>query len=352
MLATSSQVTEKACCRIDFAGGTVDLWPIYLYCGGLELVQMGIQVRAQAKVTHESLGQEITIHSLDLNLQQKYSSLHELGKSLELSAKQNPLRWVNRLVHYFLTTGKATGSWKIETSSETPPGSGLGGSSVLGVAVAKALAKQIHQPRHFEEKFLWSLQQTVRDLEAAEIEFPAGDQDYVPGLFGGLLIFKMGVNQRSVERLSDDLARELGARTALIYTGKPHHSGINNWDVFKKLHHRDEFPAYQSLKNIRNISAQMASELRQNSLKNFASLLNAEWSERMLLSPQVNAPVFDEAWAYASKHGATARKGCGAGGGGCMVVYFEDAAKKNAFVSKTLPDTSWKFLDTTPLFAV
>lgn len=339
-------VIEKACCRIDLSGGTLDLWPLYLYQGGLELVNMGIKVFATAKIqfkAQKTPGLKISISSRDLNTQTDYNDIASLADSLTKTTSQNPLRWVNRMVHHSLENKKLRGHIRIETSSDAPPGSGLGGSSVLGVALLrgmeKAFGKSSRTPAH-----LWQMQQTVRDLEAIEIEHPAGDQDYVAALFGGLNVVHLGVNSRRVERLSDSLAKKLSSHFALLYTGKPHHSGINNWSIFKAIHDGNA-AVKTSLANIHTISANLAEEFRGKSITNLSALLNQEWHERCQLSPAVNAPVLEEAWAHAQSLGATARKGCGAGGGGCILFYFPSAELAKKAVLAALPNSSWKWLN-------
>ena len=343
------RISQSAPCRIDLAGGTVDLWPLYLYLHGLELVNMAIDVKATADIawTPGKSSHKISISSRDLKIQKTYESLDALRMSLEVRTALNPLRWVNRVVFDALSRNENTfGEWHIETRSETPPGSGLGGSSVLGISLAMGLEKTLSPRKQLLSK-KWDIQQHTRDLEAVEIEHPAGDQDYVPALFGGLLIFKLGTHSREIERLPPATGKKIGAQSALLYTGKPHHSGLNNWGVFKSFHEGDS-KVRRALKNIRDISAQFANTLREGELSRCETLINDEWSERQRLSPAISAPALDRAWSHARKHGAIARKACGAGGGGCLLVWFPSAEAKKVALAKALPDDSWKWLSTDP----
>ena len=343
-------LTQKAACRVDFAGGTVDLWPLYLYLGDLELVHMGIRVQAEAKIRVKAAAKKtsplvINIESLDLNRRESYLGLEALEASLAHSTRDNPLRWVNRVVaHQLAKVPKLRGEIEFVTRSDAPPGSGLGGSSTLGIAIARGLEKILLPKSKHEDS--WKLQQSVRNLEAIEIEHPAGDQDYVPALFGGLLVFHLGVDTRRIERLPASRAKFLGDRCALLYTGKPHHSGLNNWQIFQDFHNRNELTR-TALLEIRNLSSQMAASLRKGNPKNFGEMLNQEWALRQKLSPAVTAPVLDEAWDFARALGASGRKACGAGGGGCLLVYFDDPRAKKSALAKTLPD-NWKWLDCQP----
>src|SRR5262249_12089877 len=113
------KATVSTPCRVDLAGGTVDLWPIYLYMGGLELVNMGIDVVATTELTWKpsKSGHRISVSSSDVNYENEYGSLDELSESLNVSTTFNPLRWVNRLAYYYLSSQKSEGDWHIRTSS-------------------------------------------------------------------------------------------------------------------------------------------------------------------------------------------------------------------------------------------
>ncbi len=333
-------VLERACCRVDLAGGTVDLWPLYLYAGGLELVHMGIDVWAEAQVSKSPARSfSVTIESADLELSKTFTSFEELGASLKLTARENPLRWVCRLAHAKLPPLKA--NWNIQTRSDAPPGSGLGGSSVLGIALAKALEKATLAPSKRSKP--WTLQEEVRNLEAIEIEHPAGEQDYVPALFGGLLVFHLDATGKRIEALPAATARHLSDRLALIYTGKPHHSGLNNWQIFQEFHNRNE-SVRKSLFDIAATSKELAVALRKKDWKRIPELINQEWELRRRLSDAVDAEVLEDAWDFARNAGAIARKACGAGGGGCLLVYFDNPADKKAAEAKPLPAKSWRWL--------
>jgi D-glycero-alpha-D-manno-heptose-7-phosphate kinase len=339
-------VVREAPCRIDLAGGTIDLWPLYLYLGNLELVQMALNLKAKAVVSFDAGPKnEILIESSDYERKIRFNSLPELRASLKKSPKANPLRWLCRVAEFFLSRSGQTGYLTLKTSSQVPPGSGLGGSSTLGIAMGQALAEALGDSL---AKTPWVLQQTIRDLEAVEIEHPAGDQDYVPALFGGLLVFKLGPGSRAIERLPEETAAKISSRSALIYTGKPHHSGLNNWQIFRAAHEGKRVPL-RGLQKIQKISADMAAALRRGDFENFEKLVNAEWTERQKLARAVNAPVLKEAWDFAKKYGARARKACGAGGGGCLYVYFSDPDKCRKFLNAPVK-RGWKIFraDTSP----
>lgn len=342
MMKKTKTIKTSAECRIDLAGGTLDLWPLYLYLGDLKLVNMAIGTKAFCEIKlSPSKSFDLYIESRDMNCKSRFTSLDELAASLKKPTSLNPLRWVNRLAHHFLSTTNATKlKIEIKTWSDAPPGSGLGGSSVLGIAVAKAFQKA------FSKKIsrdLWQMQQLVRDLEAAEIEHPAGDQDYIPALFGGLLSVRLGPNHRSVKKISPVVEKKLKSQIAILYTGKPHHSGINNWEIFK-AYHEDDLKLKTLLKDIHEISTKLSLLLENKKTDGFEALINQEWELRKQLGTSVDAPVLTDAWEWAKKLGAVARKGCGAGGGGSIFFVFKNQKERDkALKTKPLKD-GWKWL--------
>jgi D-glycero-alpha-D-manno-heptose-7-phosphate kinase len=343
------KITTQAPCRIDLAGGTLDLWPLYLYTGGHQLVHMAINIQATSQLTwkeHKKNSLEFSIVSKDLKTEKNYSSLQELSESLKKSPQQEPTRWLNRLVlHAFAKKNKTNlrGHLQVVCSSDAPPGSGLGGSSVMGVSLSRSLEKMF-LPKNKQKK-MWPLQEEVRNLEAIEIEHPAGEQDYVPALAGGLLIFEMDVDYKRTIQLSPVLAKKLSQHLVLVYTGRPHHSGLNNWEIFQNFHNNST-ATREALLSIHKTSSEMAEELKSNSLVAMAELINREWEARMRLAKSVNAPELDQVWKLAQSQGASARKACGAGGGGCLLLYFENPKEAQNFSKTAASNSQWKILST------
>jgi D-glycero-alpha-D-manno-heptose-7-phosphate kinase len=339
-------MSEKSClvevpARVDLAGGTLDLWPLYNYFGGLELVQMSIQVKARTHIVWSvSKSWDITVESLDLRIRHRHKTRQSLTSNLELSPKDNPLRWLERLVSD--ATGRYQGrplQMHITTASDCPPGSGLGGSSVLGVSLSRALEKSLRlKPLPPLE-----LQTRIRDLEAIEIGYPAGEQDYIPALIPGLNVVHLSPGTKTVETLSKSLAAKLSQRLALIYVGKPHHSGINNWAVFKALHEGNK-KTQRSLQDIQKISQGLASDLRQGRLDRLSEWISAEWKARKELSPAVNAKELESAWRWGKSKGAVACKACGAGGGGTLLLVFKNQNQRDKALEASLPSKDWFWL--------
>lgn len=344
-MSSTKTVHVQAPCRIDLSGGTLDLWPIYLfYADGLVLNNMALELFAHAEVQFTPSDKfQIVVESRDLKLKRKHSSMKSLSSSVAKPVKDNPLRWVERVVEHFLRQRKiSSGNWVVTTWSEVPPGSGLGGSSTLGVAIGAALAKS----SGYEKEILqnpWSFQQTLRDLEGIEIEHPAGDQDYVPAIFGGLLSFHLGVARREISKHTAARADDIASRMALIYTGKPHHSGINNWQVYKDFIGKKP-GVRRALDAIQVVSKKMSTDIEAGRTSAWIRGVEAEWTSRQKLSRAVNAPVLQKAGKWAKTLGARSVKACGAGGGGCLLVVFADTKSRDQALAEKPLSKDWRWM--------
>lgn len=337
--------TAKAPCRVDLSGGTLDMWPIYLFFqDGILLNHMALDLYAETEIQFQKATQfSLKVESEDLRVSLNFKSLKEIKDSLKKDTTQNPLRWVLRVSAWCLQEwGLNKGNWIIKTKSQVPPGSGLGGSSTLGVSILTAWARAAQKEDDIKNN-IWKYQGILRDLESVEIEMPAGEQDYVPALVGGLLTFKLSTGTKGVFKHPPKLAKNVSSQLGLIYTGKPHHSGINNWSVFKRYLEKDN-KISTALESIQGVSEKMSRELFVKGSQKWKELVGEEWKHRQKLGPAVNAPVLREASNWILSQGVVATKACGAGGGGCLLVVFKDEKQKENLMKQKLPRKNWNWL--------
>ncbi len=201
----------------------------------------------------------------------------------------------------------------IETKSGVPSGSGLGGSSTLGVALAGALSKLSGRP--------FALR-TVQDIETALLGLPTGYQDYVAPMHGGCNVIRPTPGGLLIDPLVDApdfLARHL----LLVDTQISHHSGMNNWEVVKRFLDGDE-TVVGLMNRIRICAEAMEVAVRATDLTATAAALDDEWQARRALAPIVSNERIEAILAAGKNAGALAGKVCGAGGGGCLVLLAPD----------------------------
>jgi D-glycero-alpha-D-manno-heptose-7-phosphate kinase len=295
------RIETSAPTRIDLAGGTIDIWPLYLFHPGAQTINAAISVRARARL--ESRGdRRIVLRSEDTGVTVEADDPAAL--------RHEPrLKLLSLLAAFFGARGLT-----LTTTSESPTGAGLAGSSALNVAVCAALAEWKRE--HYEPE---ALLQVAMNVEAQTIGVPTGLQDYRPALYGGLAALELEVDGIHRVPLEVDL-RELNRRIVLCYTGEPHFSGTNNWEITKK--HIDGDPyVFDCFERIRDTAAAMREALVRGDWEATGRAIAEEWENRKRLAPGVTTPLIDELIARAGAAGATAAKVCGAGGGGCLFCY-------------------------------
>jgi D-glycero-alpha-D-manno-heptose-7-phosphate kinase len=294
-------ISTSAPTRIDLAGGTIDIWPLYLFHPGAQTINAAISLRAHASIEPRADGR-VVIHSRDTNATVEAESWQPL--------RDEPrLRLLSLLAHFFEARGVT-----LTTSCESPAGAGIAGSSALNVAVCAAFADW--RRTHYEPE---ALLQIALNVEAQAIGVPTGLQDYRPAMYGGLAALELDADGIRRVPLDVDLTA-LQQRVVLCYTGEPRHSGTNNWEITKKHVDGDRF-VFDCFERIRDTAAAMREALGRGDWDAVGRAIRDEWDNRKRLAPGVTTPAIDALIGRATAAGATAAKVCGAGGGGCLFCY-------------------------------
>jgi len=288
------------------AGGTLDLWPLYLFHPGAVTVNFAVNILTRCRVTRLT-DKKIRFKSLDTNIEEEFSSLDDLR-----SARKPKHALAACLAQFFAPEG----GFEIETSSESPAGAGISGSSALMVATTAALAR--YTGKKLDREQLRVIEQNV---EAQLIKVPTGCQDYYPALYGGVSAIHLdpdGIHHTVVRVAPEDLDQ----RFVLAYTGVPRQSGINNWEVFK-AHINGNKKIFQNFERIGEIARAMHYALGLADWNEVARLLREEWKLRKTNAPKITTRLIEKLVSVALRQGALAAKVCGAGGGGCVVFLTE-----------------------------
>ncbi len=297
----ASPLVSSAPTRIDLAGGTIDIWPLYLFHEGASTVNAAISLRAHARVESRDDG-GLEIRSIDTDRSLRVSRWTDLSDRSELPLLALLAR------HYRLENATLT------TRGESPAGAGIAGSSALSIAVCGALARWTGAD--FADEVLLRV---AMNVECHTIRVPAGVQDYRPALYGGIAAIELGVS--GVGRVGLDVDPiELERRIVVAYTGAPRHSGTNNWEITKR-HLDGDRQVFDCFERIRDTAAAMRVALERADFDEVGRQIAREWQNRKRLTPGVTTPAIELLVARAEAAGATAAKVCGAGGGGCLFTY-------------------------------
>ncbi len=317
---TPLAIEATAPTRIDLAGGTIDIWPLYLFHPGAVTVNVAIDRRASCRVETGHPG--LYLESKDTLAKVEGSDVHHVlgGGVLSLAA-------------YILRALGIESGLRVVTQSRVPAGSGLGGSSALAVTIAAAAAKAA-LGRDLDADSLWPV---VRDAEAQCIAVPTGVQDYHAAIHGGVLGIHLDPGTVRVERLQTDPAR-VEECLILVDAGATRFSGINNWEVFKGQIDGDE-RVRSCLAGIVAAAAKVRVALLAGRYQEVAGFMAEEWAARKRLAPGVTTPEIDRIAEVAAAQGGAA-KVCGAGGGGMVAVWA--APGRRAAVESAITSAGFK----------
>jgi len=292
--------------RIDLAGGTLDIWPLYLFEDEGMTVNAAVDINSHVSV-EERPDREIHLRAADADEALWAPSLDQLpvGNQLDLIA---------RIVRFYAPEVGLT----ITTSSDAPRGSGLGASSSLLITLSHVLNKMTGM-RYTAEQII----DLGANIEAQCIRIPTGKQDYYPPTYGGVNAIWFRVDGNRAEPLGgEELAVELERRVILSFTGISHFSGTNNWNMLKR-YIDNRGTTVENLRRIKETAFKMRECLLARDFAWFAQLVDEEWQNRKSLAKGVTNARIDRIMSAAKEAGALSSKICGAGGGGCMITVTE-----------------------------
>jgi D-glycero-alpha-D-manno-heptose-7-phosphate kinase len=321
------QIISRAPVRIDVAGGTVDIWPLYLLLPHPKTVNFGIDLFAETKLTaQESKTPLVRLVSADLGIEETWQWNDLLADKEPNTRLALPLK----LLRYFSqkVPNAQTQDITLTTTAKSPSGAGLGGSSALSISLIGALFAWANPNAPLDlKKDGEHLIALTRDVESQVLYGPAGLQDYYGAAYGGLQILEWKLAQNERRSLGEEALRWIADRTLLFYSGQSRNSGINNWQLFQGLINKSSEVEERFLK-ICAATETVVNALESLDANQLLNGVNAEWAARRQLANGISTPDMDQALIEAKKKSEVAFKVCGAGGGGCFFVLLPDADPK------------------------
>lgn len=304
------KISKSSSTRVDLSGGTLDCWPLFLLVDSCVTINLSISICTHVILEPRS-DKRIRLNIRDLNYEHEFRDIATL-----LECEHPQIELVKRQVAFW----RPTEGFNLETASESPVGGGLGGSSSLSISLIKAFSE-------WQSKTL-DVYQSVElshNLEAQVLQKMTGTQDYFPALVPGLNAIHYTPMGPRLETFKTESAF-WNDRLSLVYTGQPHHSGLNNWQVIKAALDRDP-TTLKALRDIRDVSGEMYDTVREGRWDRLTDLFQREFEARVRLSTSFSSPEIDRLRKVALKSGASAVKICGAGGGGCVLVWSDPSRK-------------------------
>jgi D-glycero-alpha-D-manno-heptose-7-phosphate kinase len=305
-LLVAMLIRAKAPLRISFAGGGTDVPPFPAREGGLVL-NATINRYAYGTLRPRMDG-GITIHS------------HDYGSSIQLAPREMPdfdgkLDLAKAAIRRF-ADGDQHG-FDLLLHSNAPPGSGLGSSSAMMVALIGVLKEFRNVPVTDYE-----LAELAHSIERDELGISGGRQDQYAATFGGFNFIELSGDHAVVNplRIAPDIVLELEHNLLLCYTGTTRQSDHIIEDQMGR-YERGEADTVAGLIAQKELAVEMKNALLQRRLGRFGELLDAAWQAKKRMSARISTGRIDELYEAALGAGALGGKVTGAGGGGYLLLY-------------------------------
>jgi D-glycero-alpha-D-manno-heptose-7-phosphate kinase len=218
----------------------------------------------------------------------------------------------------------------IFTRSEAPPGSGLGTSAAMGVALIGVLNRVagVHQTPD-------QIAETAVALETEELQILSGKQDHYAAALGGVQFMTFrGPHVQSVAMpLDPSLLADLQRQIVLVYTGKSRLSSDLHRHVVQRFESND--PTLLSLfEGLTRIALDVRDALLKGQIDEVGKLVHENWNHQKQLYSGISNPDIEQLCAIGIRAGAIGVKACGAGGGGCLAFVCKDGVE--SYVAKSL----------------
>ncbi|NQT48960.1 MAG: GHMP kinase [Chloroflexi bacterium] len=299
-------VRSRAPLRISFGGGGTDV-PPYIEERGGAVLSTTIDKYAYCTLV-ESDDDSINVRSLDYDIDVKY---HVNGKmrydgKLGLVKAAIKVLGVNKGLALFL-------------HSDAPPGSGLGTSSAMVVAIVGACRQWLNLSLSD-----YDIAELAYTIERHEAGIRGGKQDQYAATFGGFNFIEFFGEKTIVNplRIKRDTINELEYRLMLCYTGGTRLSaGIIDEQV--SSYEKKKKDVVRALDETKELAVDMKNALLLGNMNEFGLLLHEGWCCKKRFSEKVSDPAIDEMYEVARQNGAIGGKLLGAGGGGYLLLLCE-----------------------------
>jgi D-glycero-alpha-D-manno-heptose-7-phosphate kinase len=304
---TKTMLIVRAPVRLSFAGGGTDLPAYYQTHGGLVV----------SSTINKYFYVFVSLNGADA-VQIASSDYHAFFRQ----QRGQPVLWDGdlSLPRAFLHEFGIDAGISLFLASEIPPGTGLGSSSTVSVALAKALAALCQC--NFSSA---QLAEIASYVEIEKLGMPIGRQDQYAAAFGGLNILRFDQTGVHVEPLglSADMERALERRILLFFTGVARNAATI-LRAQQAATHQQASDTLSSLHRIKDIAETTITLLRAGDLAGFGVLLHESWEAKKRLARGITNPRIDDWYEAARAAGAVGGKITGAGGGGFLMLYCEE----------------------------
>ncbi len=325
---------SKAPLRISFAGGGTDVSPYPEEKGGAVL-NCTIDKFAYATLSvRDGAAGTTRVHSLDYNLSASYDRPEDLVYDGELDLVKAALKVLRPSGN-----GGSDAELELFLHSDAPPGTGLGSSSTMCVALVGAFQHYLKEPWTDYE-----VAELAYRIEREELGIRGGRQDQYAAAFGGFNFMEFHGRSTVVNplRIHPDVLNELAYRLLLCYTGTSHYS--NDIIERQQASYAQKRPdTVEALDATRRLAVAMKNELLRGRIDEMGRLLDEGWQLKKQFTEGISNPRIDAFYSAARAAGALGGKLVGAGGGGYILLFCDFERRAN--VAKAVAAAGGRVVD-------
>jgi len=315
-------IRSKAPLRLGFAGGGTDI-AVYSEQYGGYVLNATIDMYAHCTIKPGESG-KIVFCAADLGISEEYPSDEKIITSPALPLHAGIYNCI-----FSLFPNLTSLSFTMTTYSDAPPGSGLGSSSTMVVAIVKAFVEWLNLPLGE-----YDIAALAYKIEREDLGMAGGKQDQYAATFGGFNFMEFYSDNRVVVnplRLKRWIRNEIEASMILFYTGVSRVSANIIKEQIENTQQGSQ-KSLESLHELKNQAVRMKEALLKGDFKGFSACLSGGWLAKKNAAASISNSFLDEIYQYALDNGAESAKISGAGGGGFMMI-FCDPCRRIALIN-------------------
>ncbi|ONN27388.1 GHMP kinase [Thermosipho affectus] len=296
--------------RISFGGGGTDVSP---YCDKYGGMVLNATIDRYATVTLiPTRSRSIVIESIDYDLTVNY----DIDEYL---AYDGQLDLVKGVINYFKNENNFPTGFEVYIHNDAPPGSGLGSSSAVCVALIGAFKEWLNLPLT-----PYDIAELAFKIERIELGIKGGRQDQYAAAFGGFNFMEFYDNRTIVNplKLNENIVNELHYSLILAYIGGSHDSSKILSRQIENVKTKNK-ESLQSLHSLKKLAINMKNALVMGKLGKFGLYLDEAWNYKKKMAKGITNEKIDKIYSEVKNAGALGGKISGAGGGGFMFFFTE-----------------------------
>jgi D-glycero-alpha-D-manno-heptose-7-phosphate kinase len=205
---------------------------------------------------------------------------------------------------------------RVTSFVDAPPGSGLGSSSALVVALVEAFRAYYAAPLG-----PYDVAHLAFEIERIDLALAGGRQDQYAATFGGVNFIEFHANDRVIVnplRVAPSVLNELEISLITCFSGVTRRSDEIIAEQQRRMVAFAD-PAIEGLHQLKRDAIEMKQALLRGQILRMADLLNHSWEAKKRTAKGISTDQIEQLYQRAFAEGAIGGKVSGAGGGGFMM---------------------------------